>query len=218
MYPGRVTDRDVCLGWIHGGSIRAEFMESVLTLLDTTDLVGRYVTFSAGTHLAAARNAIAGMFLDGGPETWLWMVDTDIAFSPDVLIRLLASADEIRPVMSGLYWTTTQGGLPLVPMLYDRAPDADREFTPCSGWHPGDVIRIGGCGAGCLLAHRGVLAAIRRDAGGAPCWFDEIRNGRCLYGEDLSFCLRAAAAGFPLHADTGAQAGHVKPVILGVTG
>jgi len=179
VYPGRVTDRDVCLGWIHGGSIRAEFMESVLTLLDTTDLVGRYVTFSAGTHLAAARNAIAGMFLDGGPETWLWMVDTDIAFSPDVLIRL---------------------------------------FTPCSGWHPGDVIRIGGCGAGCLLAHRGVLAAIRRDAGGAPCWFDEIRNGRCLYGEDLSFCLRAAAAGFPLHADTGAQAGHVKPVILGVTG
>ena len=212
-------DRDVCMGWIHNGTVRAEFMESVLALLDTTTLIGRYVTFSAGAHLAAARNAVAAFFLDGGPETWLWMTDTDITFSPEVLKQLLDTADEARPVVSGLYWTTTQGGLPLVPMLYDRTPGADREFTPCSGWHPGDVIRIGGCGAGCLLIHRGVLAAIQRDENDRPSWFSEIRgdDGR-LYGEDLSFCLRAAAAGFPLHADTGAQAGHVKPVILGVTG
>ena len=63
-------DRDVCMGWIHNGTVRAEFMESVLALLDTTTLIGRYVTFSAGAHLAAARNAVAAFFLDGGPETW----------------------------------------------------------------------------------------------------------------------------------------------------
>ena len=49
-------------------------------------------------------------------------------------------------------------------------------------------------------------------------WFTEITGNGRRYGEDLSFCIRAAAAGFAVHADTGARAGHVKPAVLGLPG
>jgi hypothetical protein len=31
----------------------------------------------------------------------------------------------------------------------------------------------------------------------------------------LTFCLRAAAAGIPVHVHTGVQVGHIKPQMLG---
>jgi GT2 family glycosyltransferase len=34
-------------------------------------------------------------------------------------------------------------------------------------------------------------------------------------GEDMTFCLRAAAAGIPVHVATGVQVGHMKPGMLG---
>ena len=210
----------LCLGWIHGGTVRAEFMDSVLGVLAdpaTAPLTGRYETFTAGPHVAAARNHVAGQFLDRGREPWLLMLDTDIVFGPELLTRLAATADaQERPLVTGLYLTTTRGGPPLVPMIYDRDPAARPEFTPRRSWEPDEITEVDGCGAGCLLVHRRVLEAIGAASG--PSWFTEItRDGR-LYGEDLSFCLRAAAAGFAIHADTGARAGHVKPAVLGPGG
>lgn len=211
----------VCLGWIHGGTVRAEFMDSVLGLLadpGTAALIGRYETFSAGPVLSAARNQVAAQFLARGGEPWLWMLDTDIVFDPGLLTRLAATAGNLaRPLVTGLYWTTTAGGLPLVPMIYDRDPGGTPEFTPCREWEPGEVFQAGGCGAGCLLVHRRVLEKISAAEGG-PAWFTEItRDGR-RFGEDLSFCIRAAAAGFTVHADTGARAGHVKTAVVGLPG
>ena len=48
-------------------------------------------------------------------------------------------------------------------------------------------------------------------------WFRESAFGAALslLGEDLTFCLRCAAAGIPVHVHTGVQFGHVKPVMLG---
>jgi GT2 family glycosyltransferase len=37
-------------------------------------------------------------------------------------------------------------------------------------------------------------------------------------GEDLTFCLRAAAAGYPIHVHTGVQVGHMKSTTLGKVG
>ena len=208
---------NLCLGWIHGGTVRAEFMDSILGVLAdpaTSPLISRYETFSAGPRLADARNHVAAQFLGRGREQWLWMLDTDIVFEPGLLLRLARTADRYaRPLVSGLYFTTTAGGLPLVPMIYERDPGARPEFTPCQGWEPGTVIEAAGCGAGCLLIHRRVLEA----AGEAP--FTEVTatDGR-QYGEDLSFCLRAASAGFTVHADTGARAGHVKTAVVGLPG
>ena len=87
---------------------------------------------------------MAAQFLAGGREPWLWMLDTDIVFGPALLLRLAETADtQSRPLLSGLYFTTTAGGLPLVPMIYDREPGGSPEFTPCQDWEPGAVLQGG---------------------------------------------------------------------------
>jgi hypothetical protein len=220
----RLAFGPACLGWIHAGTVRAEFMDSVLGLLaEDRDragrpLVTRYETASAGADLAAARNQVCARFLALGAEPWLWMVDTDIVFTPALLPRLLSTAHpHDRPLVTGLYWTTTAGGLPLVPMIYDHHPGATPAFTPCDGWEPEAVTTVGGCGAGCLLIHRRVLESVAAAEMG-PEWFTEHDGDGRRYGEDLSFCLRAGWAGFTVTADTAARAGHVKPVIIGLDG
>jgi hypothetical protein len=66
--------------------------------------------------------------------------------------------------------------------------------------------------------HRDALETVKaasRDVA-AP-WFRESPVGAplTLMGEDMTFCLRAAAAGIPVHVHTGVQVGHMKPQMLG---
>lgn len=218
-----IGERDLCLGWIHDTHVCAAFMESVLRVISsplTGRLVARHVSASAGVHVAFARAAVTREFLAGGGESWLWMIDTDMTFTPGLLTRLAATADaEMRPLVTGLYWSppagasTTGAGLPLVPMLFGRGSDG--RFAPCAGWPDGAVFEVAGCGAGCLLIHRRVLEAVGDDDDAG---WREIHDGPVTAGEDLSFCTRAAAAGFTVTADTAARAGHVKTVTVGGDG
>jgi hypothetical protein len=64
-----------------------------------------------------------------------------------------------------------------------------------------------------VLIHRGVLAAVRDEYGDH--WFDLIelpkgRTGTTTFGEDMSFCLRLAALGIPMHVHTGVKTTHDK--------
>jgi hypothetical protein len=79
-------------------------------------------------------------------------------------------------------------------------------------------VQVSATGTGFLLMHRGALEKVRRHAGdtAAP-WFRESPVGAplSLMGEDMTFCLRAGAAGIPVHVHTGVQVGHMKPEMLG---
>ena len=78
------------------------------------------------------------------------------------------------------------------------------------------MVRVTATGAAALLIHRGALEAVGRHAGDAAApWFRESQTRTKLVGEDLTFCLRCAAAGIPVHVHTGVQAGHMKPQMLG---
>ena len=218
---GVIADRDMCLGWVHGGSVRAEFMQSVLVLRDDPQagaLTGRYHTVNAATAVGFARSALCSDFL-AMPEQWLLMVDTDIVFTPGTVARLAAAADPDRyPVLSPLIWhlpDVTQGRP--APMIYTRAQAADgtEGFTLRRTWPADEILRVDAAGAGMLLMHRAALEAISAAEGGGPCWFRTIAAGKYDLGDDMSFCRRAHLAGVPLHVDTGARAGHAKTVILG---
>ena len=103
----RVTDNEnnVSLGFIHSGSVRVEFMISVMNVINHPK-IGNFSNSSAGPLVALARNNLAARFLDRGKEDWLWCLDTDIVFAPDTIDRLLAAADPVeRPIVSALYYT-----------------------------------------------------------------------------------------------------------------
>jgi len=80
------------------------------------------------------------------------------------------------------------------------------------------LVPVSATGTGFLLIHRSVLEKIRETGNNvsAP-WFQEMAVGEpmALMGEDMTFCLRAGALGFPTYVHTGIQVGHMKPAMIG---
>ena len=78
-------------------------------------------------------------------------------------------------------------------------------------------MRVTGTGCDALLIHRDALEAVAKHSEDAAApWFRESAVGApmSLMGEDLTFCLRCAAAGIPVHVHTGVKAGHMKTTML----
>jgi hypothetical protein len=64
-----------------------------------------------------------------------------------------------------------------------------------------------------VLIHRSVFEKIRDGYG--PNWFDRVvipkgPKGATKFGEDMSFCIRAKACGFPIYVHTGVKTTHDK--------
>lgn len=214
-------DRAV-IGYIHPGTVRAEFMRSMLnTVVSNHDVVEAVISKESGPLLASARNDVVAMFLADHTASWLWMVDTDMVFAPDALPRLIESADpRERPVMGGLCFSRGENDEPL-PTMYELGEHEGKPgFGRYATWPEDDVVEVGGTGAACLLAHRSVFQRIASGWGDKvdtvyP-WFRESSiGGKRALGEDLTFCLRAKTAGIPIHVNTGVQLGHMKSFMLG---
>jgi GT2 family glycosyltransferase len=207
------------IGYVHGGWVRAEFMASVMGVTrDLGDRLDAVIEIGSGPNVSRARNMLAGEFLAGQRAPWLFMVDTDMVLAPDAVSRLIAAADPLeRPLVGALcYGQDPSGGDPL-PVLYELVEEAGQPvFARLVSWPEDSCVRVAATGAACLLMHRTALERVAAASGdkAAP-WFRESILGGALTGEDLTFCLRAGAAGIPVHVHTGVQAGHVKPVMLG---
>lgn len=204
--------------WIHGEDVRAAFMSSVFATLmsPAAPLVGSFFDFGSGPLLSLARNACAEAFLESGQE-WLWFVDSDTVFGPHVLRAMLTIADPVkRPILSAaipvIRGNANAGAQPGGPLdlawaAFETAPGG--ELSMLSARVPlGQCQQVDAVGTGCLLIHRSVLEAI----GDGP--FNEESHGKHCIGEDLAFCRRATAKGFPIHVAGYVRVGHAKVVTL----
>lgn len=208
------------IGYVHDGNTRAEFTASLLALaMEGRTRLDAVIAWESGPNISTARNMVCSKFL-GGPTPWLLMADTDMVFAADSLDRLIAAADPgERPVLGGLcYQRNPDGGAPL-PVLLELADTGGRlAFTRRTSWQDGEVVQVSATGAAFLLIHRDALLAVEKAAGDAAApWFRESGMGAplALLGEDLTFCLRAGAAGIPVHVHTGVAVGHMKTGMLG---
>jgi GT2 family glycosyltransferase len=209
------------LGFPHGGSVRTDFMLSVVAeAQDPSSPVDYVYAHGSGPGLSKARNAIAARFLETDYD-YLWMVDTDIVFSPATLPALLQCADPVdRPLVSAVYHSQW-GDLPLFPVLFRAARNSGTGrfgFVPLTDGELPDknLAAVAAAGCGCLLAHRSVFERISKaKPEEAALWFAEMIIDGDVFGEDLSFCVRAALAEVPVLTHSGIQVGHVKPQMLG---
>lgn len=216
-----VDDRDltgtVFWAWIHDEDVRAAYMASVIaafTSASSGPLVGSFFDVPSGPTLSIARNMCAEVFLSNRQD-WLWFVDTDMVFSPEVLPSLLELAHPVkRPIMSAAIPIAGRrqdefGALPEVFWAAYSASDSG-ELSPIPIKMPlGPCLKVDAVGTGCLLIHRSVFEAI------GPGPFCEESNARgVVHGEDLSFCRRAARAGIPVHVAGNVRVGHAKVVTL----
>jgi len=179
---------------------------------------------SARTSVAASRNKMARSFLDDTECEWLWFIDVDMGFAPDTVDRLVKSADpELRPVMGGLCFSLKRQHTAdfyaerfrVAPTVYEYLDLGDEVgFRPIPGYPRDQVTTVAGTGAACLLIHRSALEALR--VRGGDTWFEPNtpptgeRGKPRTFSEDLSFCVRLAGAGIPVHVDTAVKTAHEK--------
>ena len=206
-------DGPVVIGWISGGTPTAGFTASLAALTAITpqygvELIGAIPKVS-GPRIAAARNNLVESFLSTSGE-WLFMVDDDMTFEPDALVRLLdvAAENDVKVVGGFAYAAGRDGYFSTIWTL-----DEDRNPVRVDDYPAGEVIRVVGTGAACLLVHRSVFEKIREQYGDTPwVWFQETSLRGHTVGEDFTFCIRAGEAGFPILVDTANEFGHDKTV------
>lgn len=210
------ADRYVMLAFPHSGTVRTDFMMSVVNILNNPESpVLAVYPLEGGPLLSQGRNRIACYFLTS-PCEWLWMVDTDIVFDPATLTALLACADpEERPLISAVYQLRISGRMYFA--MFTAKNDDEGRFRLAVVENPpaSELIPVLAVGCGCLLAHRSVFERINKNCPDDNLWFAEAKIDGEVFGEDVSFCFQAAAAGIPLFVHTGIQVGHIKSAMFG---
>jgi hypothetical protein len=187
---------------------------------------GQYVRKVAGTMgVAAARNEISRYFLEHTNAEWLWMVDTDMGFAPDTVDRMVASAEANgADVLGALCFaqkldTQMKPGefhatrLRIQPTLYEMVQvEGTEEIGFKSIRYQRDAFQaVAATGAACLLIHRNVLAGLGPDPFAPLAIPGAGGNGTArTFSEDLSFCVRATAAGAQIGVDTSIKTTHYK--------
>src|SRR5262249_61840567 len=88
-----VTDHAV-IGYVHGGTVRAEFCASLLAVvMEGRTPVETVLALESGPNISTARNKICDDFLRRRRAPWLFMCDTDMVFGGDTVERLVRAAD-----------------------------------------------------------------------------------------------------------------------------
>lgn len=222
----------VSVGWIHPGEWSSCFGSSLIDLLfydaahDGRVLRSEHPTIAKETGAAqihAGRNKVVQSFLDETTAEWLFMIDADMGFDRDIVDRLVASADPVEcPIVGGLAFAQKSDGkgdmyarrYRCTPTAYRMHETADEiGFVPWFDYPRNQVVEVDATGAACVLIHRRALEAIRAEHGDH--WYHPIElpkgpQGSTEFGEDLSFCIRAKACGFPILVDTAAKTTHDK--------
>lgn len=131
---------------------------------------------------------------------WLVMFDTDHAFEPDLVARLLrVSEDTGADVVASFY---LQKHHPHAPVLYHKTSDGLHQI---GNWDRGvKALEISSAGGGGLLVKRKVFEQIELELHEEP--FGRIMG----YGEDHSFFLRLAKLNIKAVCDPGVECHHLQ--------
>ena len=225
----------VTVAYVHGGNddvVAYSWHHSMIELVgwDMANhgriLQGGYISMRSGTNgLVESRNNAIRDFLLEGKADWLFWIDTDMGFPPDIIDQLMAVADpHERPIVGALCFSLRAdepdglGGwrTMAVPTIFDWAHVDERHGFAVRWDYPiNTVTACAGTGSAAILIHRRVFEAIADKLG--PIWYNRVVNPSTdqLVSEDLSFCMRAGALHFPIYVHTGVQTTHSKQVWVG---
>ncbi len=224
----------VSIAYAHPGTeVTHSFSQSLLymTLHDAANeghiIEGGMFPLRCGTNgLVAARNMAVKAFLAKNRAEWLLWIDTDMGFERDALDKLLSVADAVTaPIVGGLcfgqketeddgfYGYRTEARPTIFNWVTVEGKDAPTRFTARSWYPPNALVPCAGTGSAFILIHRSVFEKLEAEYG--ETWYDQIYSddGEKI-GEDICFCIRANAQGFPIHVYTGVRTTHQKHLWL----
>jgi len=187
--------------------VAREFCMS-LALIDKS--VANCTLDSIGSSLIYdARNKLAKDAIKADTDWILWL-DSDMVVPPDVLERLLKTAEENEAdIVSGLYF---RRAAPFSPVAFDTIKiDEEQGITTevvnFEGHELKGVYEVDAVGFGCVLTSTQVvfeMLATYKDC------FSPLGKS----GEDISFCHRAKQLGFKILLDCDIKCGHVGHIVV----
>lgn len=180
------------------------FMESVFGLLSSREMPRLSVV--SGPLICRARNDVVRAFLNQTASEHLLFVDADMVFTPETL-DVLVEAD--KPIVSALYHGVNADGtrFPVCHGIKDGRPF---KMKPKGK----GLTKVDGVGMGFCLIKRQVLEDVGNKYDAPYNWFQETVMDGVGVGEDLTFCVRAAALGHQSFIHMGTKVGHIKHGVL----
>jgi len=178
-------------------NIEAETFKSIYDL-EIPDGYETSFQFFFGYQVDQVRNLIADWVVKG--FDYLFSVDSDIAFTPDTLKKLLAHD---RDVVSGMYIQRNPSRHTLE--IYEPNEYGGVSNIPYERLKGRGLTEIAGCGFGCVLVKAEVMRSI-----GYPQfkYYSAIDHAHTI-SEDVDFCKKARDKGFKLWVDPSIQCRHI---------
>ena len=172
-------------------NIEAQTFKSIYDL-EVPDGYETDFQFFYGYQVDQIRNLIASW---AERYDYLFSVDSDIAFAPDTLKKMLSHN---RDMVSGLYIQRKPGEHILE--LYRNGRNIN--YNDINGM---GLVEVDGCGFGCVLVKSEVIRAI-----GYPQFvYKSALDHKDTFSEDNYFCLQAKQKGFKIWADTSILCDHI---------
>lgn len=216
----------IALAYIHPGSVKAEFMDSVIRTVQDPRydvVIGRK---RSNTVVQLARNDVVRYFLTTDAEHLLF-VDTDMLWHPDD-VETLISKDV--PIVSGLYLGIQDGKAFPVAHMWTSPGKMDTTDASGSSTRPmrredltEELMEVAGVGMGFCLIRRDVIEEMLSKQSSHehhscyPFAVGQMRmvSGHYLFlGEDITFCVRAWGFGFGSFLAPDVRVGHAKEFLI----
>ena len=175
----------------------ARYSQTYASLMQIEKPVGTVYVPAMGMSIADNWNTIARIFLQSSAE-WLFLVNDDHVYQPDVLHRLLAHDTDI---VTGLYLSRYSPYAPVAFNLVD--PNGGLYPLFLSKLRQTGLVPILACGDGALLIRRKVLEAI------ADPWWELGAKQRDKCDHDITFSAKVHQAGFQIYCDLDTIIGHI---------
>ena len=175
--------------------------------LDVPDGYTTEFQFFYGYNIDQVRNLIADWVVKG--YDYLFSVDSDIAFAPDTLKKLLAHD---KDMVTGLYIQRKPGQHILE--VYEHNQTGGVANIPYGKIAGMGLVEIASCGFGCVLVKAAVMRAIEY-----PHFkYHSAIDHKNTISEDVDFCKKALAKGFKIWADTTIHCRHIGQSTFTVEG
>jgi GT2 family glycosyltransferase len=137
-------------------------------------------------------------------------LDADNTWPADVLDRMLAHHD--KGIVSGLYFLKTWPHWPVAltrPRVNAQTLVVDYDYDKPSPFEDG-LVPESLVGMGCTLVPMSVFDAMPEP------WFEYAQDNREIWSvtEDVPFCQKAAALGYPILVDPSVKCGHIGQLVI----
>ena len=162
--------------------------------------------WAISTDIAGARNSIVQRALDAGSE-WVFFMDDDHVYPPDILTRLLAQDMDMVCAM----YLRRQGTFSPVAASH-RSDDGLYDSIDLTKLPNKGLLKIWATGGAGMLVKSEVFRAISDE----PDWFEygRVKDRDWHASEDFIFCEKVNEAGFDIFLDLEAQLGHLAPCAI----